>query len=173
MEDWRLLDERPGPAGHLEVVTRRYELPGGGAAEWDLVSGPDTVAVLAFTADGRVLLVRQFRPAPGAVLVELAGGGIEPGESVRHAAARELREETGHEGDLHVVGHTWATGDHTRRRWAVLALECRRVGDPTPDPAERREPVLMDVKDFRCHLRGGQLTDLDVAHLCLDHAGLL
>lgn len=48
------------------------------------------VGVLVLDADGRVLLGRHR-----AGTWELPGGKVDPGESVRAAAARELREETG------------------------------------------------------------------------------
>ena len=44
---------------------------------------------------GRVLLFRYDDPPPMGVHWATPGGGIEPGETPREAAARELREETG------------------------------------------------------------------------------
>ncbi|MCW2723359.1 MAG: mutT-like protein [Frankiales bacterium] len=45
--------------------------------------------------DGLVLLFRYDDPPPNGVHWVTPGGGLEPGEDVRAAAARELREETG------------------------------------------------------------------------------
>lgn len=50
--------------------------------------------------DPRILLVRQFRPPLAAVSVELPAGLIDEGESVTEAALRELKEETGFEGEV-------------------------------------------------------------------------
>lgn len=62
----------------------------------------DAVVVLARLrhADDipRVLLVKQFRPPLNAVSVELPAGLIDKGESLKEAALRELREETGYSG---------------------------------------------------------------------------
>ena len=53
--------------------------------------------VLAVSAaifrDGKVLLVRRARP-PAAGLYTLPGGGVEVGETLIEAVAREVREET-------------------------------------------------------------------------------
>jgi ADP-ribose pyrophosphatase YjhB (NUDIX family) len=51
--------------------------------------------VVVLDPDGRVLLFRYDDPPPMGVHWATPGGGIEPGESPREAAARELREETG------------------------------------------------------------------------------
>lgn len=50
-------------------------------------------------AGGKVLLVKRGRP-PGVGLWSLPGGGVELGESLAEACAREIREETGVEAEV-------------------------------------------------------------------------
>ncbi len=45
--------------------------------------------------DKTVALVRQYRHATGKYLLEIPAGGVEEGETVEQAAARELEEEIG------------------------------------------------------------------------------
>ncbi len=60
------------------------------------IRGPDTVAVLPFLNRNKILMERQYRHPLGSYLLEIPAGHIEKGESPRHAALRELREETGY-----------------------------------------------------------------------------
>lgn len=53
------------------------------------------VAVLPVLADGRVALLRNWRPAIDGWSVEVAKGFVDPGETSAQAAMRELAEETG------------------------------------------------------------------------------
>ena len=174
MEAWECVGQRVGASGYVRVVTRTYRLPDGRLADWDVLDDSDSVAVLATTSQGEVVLVRQFRTGPGLVLDELPGGVVEDGEDPADAARRELVEETGFvAGEVEIVGSTWMAGHSTRRRWVALATGCRRHGAPTSEGDEFCEPVVMSLAAFRQHLRSGQLTNADVAYLGLDHAGLL
>ncbi len=60
---------------------------------------PVAAVSAAIFREGKVLLVRRGQ-APAAGRWSLPGGHIEPGETARDAAARELREETGIEARL-------------------------------------------------------------------------
>jgi 8-oxo-dGTP pyrophosphatase MutT (NUDIX family) len=54
------------------------------------------VAVVALDAEGRVLLVGQYRYTLDVYSWEVPEGGAAPGEDALEAARRELREETGY-----------------------------------------------------------------------------
>jgi ADP-ribose pyrophosphatase len=55
----------------------------------------DYVTVFAITTDGKIPVVRQFRPALNKVTIELPGGLLEPRDNPRERAILELQEETG------------------------------------------------------------------------------
>ena len=71
------------------------EVPETGTEPYYRINSPDGVIVLAITTSGRLILVRQFRPALGDYTLEFPAGGIDHGESPTAAAHRELIEETG------------------------------------------------------------------------------
>ena len=171
---WELLEEHPGSAGYVKVTNRKYRLPDGTEAVWDIFGGCDrSVAVLALTDDGEVVLARQYRPGPGLVLDELPGGGVHEGEDVLDAAARELLEETGYAGEVELAGSSWLASAARTQRYIAVVRHARRVGVPRTDPGEFCQVVRMDLERFRAHLRSGQLTDVDLGYLALDHLGLL
>jgi ADP-ribose pyrophosphatase len=62
----------------------------------EVVEHAPCIAVIAVAADGRILLVRQYRQAPGKELLEIPAGGIDAGETPEVAVVREMQEETGY-----------------------------------------------------------------------------
>jgi ADP-ribose pyrophosphatase len=155
------------------VVARRYRLPDGTRAEWDIFGPERSVAVLAITPGGEVVLARQYRPGPDRILDELPGGGVEPGEEVADAARRELLEETGYSGPVEVVAQSWLAGAARTRRYVAIVRDAVQVAEPRNEAGEFCDVVLVSVAKFREHLRSGQLTDVDLGYLALDHAGWL
>lgn len=80
------------------VVALRVDevaLPSGRTAAREIVEHRGAVAVVPLTADGEVLLVRQYRGATGGTMVEIPAGTLEPGEDPQAALHRELAEEIG------------------------------------------------------------------------------
>lgn len=82
-----------------------------------------TADVVAVTTDGRVLLIeRGWPPYEGAWA--LPGGHVDPGETSREAAARELEEETGVRvaaADLRQIGVWDEPGRDPRGRYVTVA----------------------------------------------------
>jgi ADP-ribose pyrophosphatase len=83
----------------------------------------DYVSVLPLTDSGRVVLVRQFRPAVECHTLELPAGHVEPGETPVAAARRELEEETGYRAaDVELLASLKPdTGRLANRMWAFVA----------------------------------------------------
>lgn len=70
-------------------------LPNGKTAIREVVEHPGAVAIVPIFADGKVILVRQFRHPVGQLLLEIPAGKLDKGEDPDDCARRELAEETG------------------------------------------------------------------------------
>lgn len=99
------------------------------------INCPDSVEILALTTEHKVILVRQFRPAIGAKILELPSGYVDRGETRRQAAQRELREETGYASTtLIFLGTFTAAPDRINNRVdAFFAADARRLPGHKPE----------------------------------------
>ncbi len=95
---WDLLEDTLLVACRVwDLRARRYRHPDrGNEGEFYYIDSRDWVIVVARTASGELILVRQFRWGTDALSWELPGGIVDEGEDPITAGLRELREETGY-----------------------------------------------------------------------------
>ncbi len=79
------------------VVRETRHLPNGQSVEKTFVAHPGGVVLMPLLDESTLLMVRNYRVTLREWLWELPAGTLEPPESPRECAARELREETGYE----------------------------------------------------------------------------
>lgn len=75
----------------------RCKTPGGKIVDpYYVLEFPDWVNGVAFTKEGQIIMIRQYRHALGRTLLEIPGGCIDPDDpDPEFAMRRELLEETG------------------------------------------------------------------------------
>lgn len=156
---WEKLSEEKYNAGYRRLIKRKFRLPSGEVADFDVIADPDCVSIIAVTEDGHILATRQFRPGPECEILEMVGGFIEEGETPEQAAHRELLEETGHVGELRALGTTWHGAYTTLRIHQFLFTNCRRVQEIKTDIHESIELVLLSQPEFIQQLDSGKFTD--------------
>ncbi|MEZ4387743.1 MAG: NUDIX hydrolase [Candidatus Krumholzibacteriia bacterium] len=122
----------------------------GDVGTYTTLSTRDWVNVIPLTDTGEVVMVRQWRHGTRAFTLEIPGGLVDAGESPAAAAAREVREETGHGGGpvqlLGIVEPNPAILDN--RTHTFLLPGCRRVGELAQDAGEDIEVVLHPLADI-------------------------
>jgi 8-oxo-dGTP pyrophosphatase MutT (NUDIX family) len=96
-QGFRQLDERVVRTGHIvTLVEATFAGPDGERFEREIVRHPGAVAVVPVLDDGTVVLVRQYRAALDAELLEIPAGKRDvAGEAPEVTANRELAEEVG------------------------------------------------------------------------------
>jgi ADP-ribose pyrophosphatase len=87
----------------IKVQKDTVILPDGKTATREVVKHPGAVGIVALK-EGKVLMVRQYRYALEKETLEIPAGKIDPGEPPEDCAKRELREETGYEGEMTFLG---------------------------------------------------------------------
>lgn len=80
----------------FSVNLDEVKLPSGRIAERIRVIHPDASAVVPFTDEGKIILVKQFRYSIQEETLEIPAGKIDPEESPEECARREMAEETGY-----------------------------------------------------------------------------
>jgi ADP-ribose pyrophosphatase len=122
----------------MDLIAREVELaPGESPQIYHAVGQLDYLAILALIPDGRIPIVRQYRPALEAFTWELPAGLIERGEDPAEACARELQEETGYPARfVHSLGAPLAacTGRLSNRIYSFFVETFDRAADFTPEP---------------------------------------
>jgi len=137
--DWQVLGSRYEDAGLMLFEKRidRLRNPRNGQVFERLVlESVDWVNVVALDADGRSLMIRQYRFGVGYTTLETPGGMVDPGEDSKTAAARELLEETGFASDnwsyLGAVEPNPAFHNHLCHHWLaqdVYRAQTQNLGD--------------------------------------------
>ncbi|MEU5144476.1 NUDIX hydrolase [Streptomyces sp. NPDC021139] len=102
-EEWEIRgSQTPFQGKKTSVRTDDVVMPDGSVVTRDYQVHPGSVAVLALDAEGRVLVIRQYRHPVREKLWEIPAGLLDvPGENPLHAAQRELYEEA------HVKAEDW------------------------------------------------------------------
>lgn len=131
---------------HMRVVEDRVRI-GRRTFTYQFRPHGPVVAIVALTARGGLVVVRQYRHAVGRTLLELPAGTVERGEAPLAAAKRELLEETGFAARRWrrlAIAHPAPAHTGVRKHY-FLAQDARRVRRPRPDRYEFLRPAVMPL----------------------------
>ena len=134
--------------------------PSGVRATREVITHPGSVVVLPVLADGRILLIQQYRHATRQYLWELVAGRMDPGETPKAAAARELIEETGYRAKRFCIFRDiFPTPGFLEERMFILLAEGLTAGEAEPEEDEKIVSRSHDRKQLEEMIRGGELRD--------------
>ena len=141
----------------MEVIAREVEFSPGAAPEiYHSVGQQDYLAIAALTPDGRLPLVRQYRPALECFTWELPAGLVDRGEEPAVGCARELLEEAGHPARaVHALGARAAcTGRLSNMIHSFFVEAGERTADFVPEPG--LSVALMTPQEVADMIRRGE-----------------
>jgi 8-oxo-dGTP pyrophosphatase MutT (NUDIX family) len=123
----------------------------GATHEYYVIETVDWVNVLALTPDEQLVMVEQYRHGSDTVELEIPGGMMDPEDiSAVATGVRELREETGYEGEnarsLGVIYPNPAIQNNTCH--TILVENCRLVHPIELDHGEDLLTRLVPVRDI-------------------------
>jgi ADP-ribose pyrophosphatase len=138
----------------------RVAEPGGIRTTREIIAHPGSVVVLPVLADGRIVLIRQYRHAAGQYLWELVAGHKEPHESPIAGAHRELREETGYSARrirklLEVFPSPGVLGE----RMDLFLAEGLTKGPAQPEDDEKITQKIVTLREAEAWIRSGKIRD--------------
>jgi len=141
---------------------RRDEVvePGGVRAIREVITHPGSVVVLPVFEDGRILMIRQYRHATRQYLWALVAGRIDEGETVKKAAARELKEETGYKARrFREFLDMFPTPGFLEERMHLLLAEGLTEGEAEPEADEKIISHAYRVEELKQMMKNGKLRD--------------
>lgn len=80
----------------IRVRTDQVVMPSGDASQRDVIEHPGAVGIVAMNAEGKVMMIKQYRHPVGQAIWEIPAGLLDvDGEQALVTAQRELAEEAG------------------------------------------------------------------------------
>jgi ADP-ribose pyrophosphatase len=170
---FRKLAERSVYTGTLiSVAVGTFEAPDGSTFERDIVLHPGAVSIVPVDDDRGVLMVRQYRAAIDADLLEIPAGKRDvEGEPPEETARRELEEEVGmRAGRLQKLAEFYnSPGFSDERSWVFLALDLEASEVSAHSPEEQEMTVeRVPLDEVPMLIKSGRLVDAkSIIGLCL------
>lgn len=156
----RLASRRVYDGKVLALDVDEVEEPGDVRAVREVVRHRGSVAALPVHADGRVVLVRQYRYAVDSEVWELPAGRLDPGETPERGARREMEEEVGLRAEALEPLVTFFTTPgfcdekiHVFRATGLTEVHAR------PEADERIEPGVFDLAEAVEMIRRGEVRE--------------
>ena len=142
------------------VRRERVIEPGGVEATREIVTHPGSVVVLPVFADGRILMIRQYRRSVRQFLWELVAGSKDPGESFEKGAHRELQEETGYTARrMRKLLDLFPTPGFVSENMVIFLAEGLKLDKAHPEADEKIELRIFSLREIKDWIRAGKIRD--------------
>ncbi|EKE18839.1 MAG: NUDIX hydrolase [uncultured bacterium] len=132
----------------FDVYQWKQEMYDGSTKIFEKAQRPDTTDVIAFTEEGKIIVLDQEQPGKERFF-SLPGGRIEEGEDPMDSARRELTEETGYEcGEIELWHSSQPVGKLEWAMYFFVARNCKKIAQQNLDGGEKIKVMLVSVDEF-------------------------
>ncbi|HWF45195.1 MAG TPA: NUDIX hydrolase [Candidatus Kapabacteria bacterium] len=137
-----------------------YLHPEGSQGEFFYVHTRGAVFVIPELADGRLMMLRQFRYLNQRESLEFVGGGVKEGKSREESAREELLEEAGYQAsELIPLGWFNPMNGASDEECYVYLARGLVSGEAKPEASEEFEPVLVTFDELVGLICSGEVWD--------------
>jgi ADP-ribose pyrophosphatase len=144
---------------YLSIVSETFRVRGK-RVQLFVEEKPDGAIVVPRLADGRFLLEKNYRHALGRSVYEFPAGLVEPGETPRDAALRELAEETGYRAKkATLLCEDYWSPENSRQRLFFFYADVEKSGRRHLDDMEVIGLAKVGGDDIRRMIRDGRICD--------------
>lgn len=144
----------------LTLEVHQVELEDGSYSVRELVWHPHAVCAVVLTPEGDTVLVRQYRKAVEAHLLEIPAGKIDSGEDPLQAVVRELEEEVGYlSGRVRHVLDFYSSPGFCNEKLGLYLAEDVQLGPQKLDDGEFVELVRVPFTQAKQMALRGELGD--------------
>lgn len=161
-DHWKIIkSKRDSSFRVFSLRTDRARSPRTGKEhDFFILESSSWINVIPLTRENDVVMIRQYRHGIRNVTLEIPGGLVEPGDTPLDAARRELREETGYEGEeLISLGFVHPNpAIQNNRCYTYLATNCVHAGTQELDEKEDIEVITCPLDIIPRLIRDGVIT---------------
>ena len=144
----------------FELKRDRVAEPSGIVTMREIIVHPGSVVVLPVLADGRIVLIRQYRHAAGQYLWELVAGHKEPGQTAVEGARRELKEETGYTAKrIRKLLEIYPSPGLLGERMDIFLAEGLTSGKARPEDDEKITQKIVTLREAERWIKSGKIRD--------------
>ncbi len=144
----------------LDLARETHRMPDKRESGFEIIRHPGGAAALPILDDGRLLLIRQFRPAAQGYIYEIPAGRLEIGEDPAGCVARELVEEVGYQPhQLESLGYIYSSIGFCNERIFLFIATALEQTQTAHEPDEFIEPLVVTLDEALRMISRGEITD--------------
>ena len=144
----------------MSIYHTMFELPNGKRGNYFYMHTNGSAMTVPVTADGRIVLVRQYRYLTDNVSIEIPCGGIKEGQKDVDAARAELIEETGYDCKaLKNIGRFVPYNGLSDEYCTVFIAKALVEVGRKPDETEQIEVITATPDEIKTWIKRGKIVD--------------